>query len=57
MAHVAKDFTYLKGSLDGFSDKQLDAHLTLYGGYVAKLNEIEEKLKHAVACRSCPGCP
>ena len=47
MAHVAKDFTSLKGQLDGFSDKQLDAHLFLYGGYVAKLNEIEEKLKTA----------
>ncbi len=47
MPHVAKDFTSLKGSLDGFSDKQLDAHLFLYGGYVAKLNEIEEKLKAA----------
>ena len=47
MAHVAKDFTALKGSLDGFSDKQLDAHFTLYNGYVTKLNEIEEKLKTA----------
>jgi len=47
MLHVAKDFTSLKGALDGFSDKQLDAHLFLYGGYVAKLNEIEEKLKAA----------
>ncbi len=47
MPHAAKDFSHLKGSLDGFSDKQLDAHFTLYGGYVAKLNEIEEKLKTA----------
>jgi superoxide dismutase, Fe-Mn family len=47
MPHAAKDFSSLKGSLDGFSDKQLDAHFTLYGGYVAKLNEIEEKLKTA----------
>ena len=47
MPHVAKDFSHLKGSLDGFTDKQLDAHFTLYGGYVAKLNEIEEKLKTA----------
>jgi Fe-Mn family superoxide dismutase len=47
MPHVAKDFSALKGSLDGFSDKQLDAHFTLYGGYVTKLNEIEEKLKTA----------
>ncbi len=47
MPHVAKDFSHLKGSLKGFSDKQLDAHFTLYAGYVAKLNEIEEKLKTA----------
>ena len=47
MPHVAKDFSSLKGSLDGFSDKQLDAHFTLYNGYVTKLNEIEEKLKTA----------
>ncbi len=47
MAHVAKDFSGLKGALDGFSDKQLDAHLSLYNGYVTKLNEIEEKLKTA----------
>jgi Fe-Mn family superoxide dismutase len=47
MPHVAKDFSHLKGSLKGFSDKQLDAHFTLYNGYVTKLNEIEEKLKTA----------
>ena len=47
MQHVAKDFSSLKGTLEGFSDKQLDAHLGLYQGYVTKLNEIEEKLKHA----------
>ena len=47
MPHVAKDFSALKGSLDGFSDKQLDAHFTLYNGYVTKINEIEEKLKTA----------
>jgi Fe-Mn family superoxide dismutase len=47
MPHAAKDFSSLKGSLDGFSDKQLDAHFGLYNGYVTKLNEIEEKLKAA----------
>ena len=47
MPHVAKDFTSLKGTLAGFSDKQLDAHFGLYNGYVTKLNEIEEKLKTA----------
>jgi Fe-Mn family superoxide dismutase len=47
MPHVVKDFSALKGTLEGFSDKQLDAHFGLYAGYVAKLNEIEEKLKTA----------
>lgn len=45
MIHQAKDFSYLFGNLDGFSDAQLKAHFTLYEGYVKKLNEIEEKLK------------
>ncbi len=45
MQHIQKDFSHLKGKLAGFSDAQLDAHFTLYGGYVKKLNEIEEKLK------------
>lgn len=44
MQHIQKDFSHLKGKLAGFSDAQLDAHFTLYGGYVKKLNEIEEKL-------------
>lgn len=45
MQHLQKDFSHLKGKLPGFSDAQLDAHFGLYGGYVKKLNEIEEKLK------------
>ncbi len=45
MQHVQKDFTHLIGKLQGFSQAQLEAHFTLYGGYVKKLNEIEEKLK------------
>lgn len=45
MAYAAKNFDPLKGgALKGFSDSQLDQHFTLYKGYVAKLNEIEEKL-------------
>lgn len=44
MAHTAKDFSGLIGSLHGFSDAQLQAHFTLYEGYVKKINEIEEKL-------------
>ena len=51
MPHVAKDFSSLKGSLEGFSDKQLDAHFTLYNGYVTKLNEIEESTAPLGWCR------
>ena len=40
-----KDFSNLLGQLKGISDKQLEAHFGLYKGYVAKLNEIREKLK------------
>lgn len=47
MQHIQKDFSHLKGKLAGFSDAQLDAHFTLYGGYVKKLNEIEDKLRSA----------
>ena len=47
MPHVAKDYSALKGHLEGISDRQLEQHLALYGGYVTKLNEIEEKLKTA----------
>ena len=45
MAYAAKNYDHLKGgALKGFSDSQLDLHFTLYKGYLAKLNEIEEKL-------------
>lgn len=45
MAHAAKTYDHLKGgAVKGLSDAQLDAHFTLYKGYVGKLNEIEEKL-------------
>ena len=45
MTYEAKDYDDLKGGvLKGFSDSQLDLHFTLYKGYLAKLNEIEDKL-------------
>ncbi len=45
MAHAAKTYDHLKGgAVKGLSDAQLDQHFTLYKGYIAKLNEIEEKL-------------
>lgn len=45
MPYEAKSYDHLKGGvLHGLSDSQLDQHFTLYKGYVAKLNEIEEKL-------------
>lgn len=47
MVHEAKDFSALIGTLKGLSDKQLSAHLGLYKGYVAKLNEIEGRLREA----------
>lgn len=45
MAYDAKNYDSLKGGkLKGLTDAQLDAHFTLYKGYITKLNEIEEKL-------------
>lgn len=46
MAHTAKNFDHLIG-LDGFSEKVLKQHFSLYQGYCNKLNEIEEKLSTA----------
>ena len=43
----AKDFTYLFGKLDGLSEEQLRQHNELYKKYVAKYNEVTEKLKDA----------
>ncbi len=45
--HVAKSYEALRGKLHGISNAQLEAHLTLYQGYVKKLNEIWEKLPKA----------
>lgn len=48
MAHTPKNFESLLGDCKAFlSDKQLQAHFTLYQGYVKKLNEIEERLQKA----------
>ena len=45
MAYEAKSFDHLKGGkVKGLSDAQLDQHFTLYKGYVAKHNEITERL-------------
>ena len=45
MTYEVKNYDSLKGgALKGFSDSQLEQHFTLYKGYVAKLNEIEDKL-------------
>lgn len=48
MAYQPKSYDHLKGgAVKGLSDNQLDQHFSLYKGYVAKLNEIEEKLAAA----------
>lgn len=44
MAYIAKDYSFLKGKVEGLSDKQLEAHFGLYSGYVKKWNEIQDKL-------------
>ncbi len=42
---LARDFTHIIPNIKGLSEKQLTQHMTLYQGYVKKLNEIEQKLK------------
>lgn len=45
MAREPKNFDHLLGGkAKGLSDTQLNAHFTLYKGYVTKLNEIQTKL-------------
>jgi superoxide dismutase, Fe-Mn family len=44
MTYEAKDFTHLLGT-PGFSDKLLETHLKLYGGYVANTNKVLELLE------------
>ncbi len=48
----AKDFTYLFGKLEGISEEQLKQHNELYKKYVAKYNEVTEKLKQADKSKS-----
>jgi len=43
--YVAKDFSALK--MDGFTANQINSHLKLYNGYIAKSNEIHTKLGEA----------
>jgi Fe-Mn family superoxide dismutase len=48
MAHTPKNFDHLISECKGIlSEKQLQAHFTLYQGYVKKLSEIEERLTKA----------
>jgi Fe-Mn family superoxide dismutase len=53
MAYIPKDYNYLKGGkIRGISDSQIEQHITLYKGYVAKLNEIEDKLSNMDSSKS-----
>jgi len=52
MSHESKNYDHLKGKLTDLSDNQLEQHFTLYKGYVAKLNEIEENLAKADSTKS-----
>jgi superoxide dismutase, Fe-Mn family len=53
MAREPRNFVHLLGGkAKGLSDAQLNAHFTLYQGYVKKLGEIETKL--ATADKSAP---
>ena len=46
-AMSVKDFTQMFDKLECLSEKQLSAHDKLYRGYVAKYNEVNEKLQNA----------
>lgn len=53
MAREPKNYSHLLGgNAKGLSDAQLNAHFTLYQGYVKKLNEIRDRL--GTADRSAP---
>lgn len=43
MAYIAKDFSGLLG-IEGFSDRLLAAHFTLYNGYVMNFNKLDTTL-------------
>ena len=48
MPREPRNFAHLLGGkAKGLSDTQLNAHFTLYQGYVKKLNEIQSKLESA----------
>ncbi|MBX9692372.1 MAG: hypothetical protein K2Z81_08315, partial [Cyanobacteria bacterium] len=43
--YASRDFNALADKMSGFSASQIKQHLKLYDGYVAKSNEIHDKLK------------
>lgn len=45
--YVAKDFSRLVGKTDGLSGSQIEQHIKLYKGYIAKANELTAKLREA----------
>src|ERR1700722_14224017 len=47
-ACIAKDFSKLAASgIPGLSSNQISQHLKLYQGYVAKVNELQSKIRDA----------
>jgi len=44
-AYKARDFKSLAGTMDGLSADQINQHLKLYEGYIAKANAIHKDLK------------
>ena len=51
---VAKKLDERLLSLDGISEKQIQEHYSLYGGYVKKLNEVRGKLADSGFDKSAP---
>ncbi len=45
--YQVKDFSFMFDSLKGLSRESLDLHQSLYGGYIKKLNEINDRLRFA----------
>ncbi len=44
--YIAKKYNHLMGgALKGLTDKQLQAHFSLYEGYITKINELESRIK------------
>src|SRR5262249_24057984 len=44
-AYTAQDFAHLATKMEGFTAGQIEQHLKLYKGYIAKANELGAKLK------------